>query len=95
MKHVLTNVRLSLPMLQGLKHRAVEERRPAAALIREAVTQYLARPPARSAGISTTAWLRGLTKLVKPGPGPRESLAVDHDHYLYGAPRKSRRPRSR
>ena len=91
MKHVLTNVRLSLATLKGLKHRSVEERRPAAALVREAVEQYLTRKPeANMQPPSAARWLRGLTKLSGGRRGPPTDLAINHDHYLYGAPKKER-----
>lgn len=90
MKHVLTNVRLSLATLKGLKHRAVEERRPAAALVREAVEQYLTRKPETNV-TGRGDCLRRVIGVAGSRRGAPSDLAVNHDHYLYGAPRKGPR----
>ena len=88
--HVLTNVRLSPATLKSLKYRAIEERRPAAALVREAVEAYLLRPPATPKREDAVAWLRSLTRLPGADKGSPADLAFNHDHYVYGAARKKR-----
>jgi len=92
-RHVLTNVRLPLPLLKSLKHRAVEERRPAAALVREAVEQYLLLPPRDSATRTDVRWLRSVIGSAGSSSSAPRDLSTDHDHYLYGAPRRGRHRR--
>ncbi len=94
-RHVLTNVRLPLPLLKALKHRAVEERRPAAALVRAAVETYLIQKPSVPRPEATARWLRGLIGSAGTSGKKPANLSVDHDHYLYGAPKKSLRKPSR
>ena len=87
-RHVLTNVRLSLDTLKSLKHRAVEERRPTAVLVREAVERYLLTDSSPPRPDAKAKWLRGLIGAAgSQGKRPYDA-AVNHDHYLYGAPRK-------
>ena len=90
-RHVLTNVRLSLATLKSLKHRAVEERRPAAALVLEAIQEYLIRKPGQPEPAAARRWLLGLAGLAKSVPDIPTDLADEHDHYLYGSPRRSRK----
>jgi len=91
MKHVLTNVRLSLSTLKSLKHRAVEEQRPAAALVREAVERYLVQKPAATRKTAPSKWLLGLSKIAGEQKGAPTDLAFNHDYYLYGGRKKTRR----
>lgn len=93
-KHVLTNVRLSLGTLKSLKHRAVEERRPAAAIVREAVARYLLEDPKTERPESAARWFQGLKKLAAAAKKGPTDLAMNHDHYLYGTPQRpgGRRP---
>jgi hypothetical protein len=60
-------------------------------LVREALTDYLAR----SGGVEPTAEAVEEILLGKPfdDPEPDPGLSTDVDHYLYGAPRRSRRRR--
>jgi hypothetical protein len=60
-------------------------------LVREALAEYLARSPrVQPAPDAITDVL-----LAEPfdDPTPDRALSVDVDHYLYGAPRRSRRRR--
>ena len=60
-------------------------------LVRDALTEYLARP---GSGLPDDAAVDEIL-LAPPVGGTADdaSVSVDHDHYLYGAPRKSRRSR--
>lgn len=62
-------------------------------LVRDALTEYLARP---GAGLPDDAALDEIL-LAPPADGTADdaSVSVDHDHYLYGAPRKTRPARRR
>ena len=59
-------------------------------LVREALTEYLTRAPAPASPDAIEAVL-----LAEPfdDPDPDRHLSCDVDHYLYGAPRRSRRRR--
>jgi hypothetical protein len=60
-------------------------------LVREALTEYLAR----TGGVEPSAEAVDEILLGKPfdDPQPDPRLSVDVDHYLYGAPRRLRRRR--
>jgi hypothetical protein len=60
-------------------------------LVREALGEYLAR----TGGVEPSAEAVDEILLGKPfdDPQPDPRLSVDVDHYLYGAPRRSRRRR--
>ena len=60
-------------------------------LVREALAEYLAR----SGGVEPDAAAVEEVLVQKPfdDPEPDPHLSADVDHYLYGAPRRSRRRR--
>jgi len=60
-------------------------------LVREALSEYLAR----SGGVEPVADAVEEVLLRTPfeDPEPDPHLSIDVDHYLYGAPRRSRRRR--
>jgi hypothetical protein len=60
-------------------------------LVREALGEYLAR----TGGVEPSAEAVDEILLGKPfdDPQPDPRLSIDVDHYLYGAPRRSRRRR--
>ena len=60
-------------------------------LVREALAEYLAR----SGGVEPAADAVDEVLIQKPfdDPDPDPRLSTDVDHYLYGAPRRSRRRR--
>ena len=60
-------------------------------LVREALSEYLAR----SGGVEPSADAVEEVLLAEPfdDPKPDPRLSIDVDHYLYGAPRRSRRRR--
>lgn len=60
-------------------------------LVREALREYLARP----GGAEPSAEAVDQVLLAEPfeDPDPDPELSTDVDHYLYGAPRRSRRRR--
>jgi hypothetical protein len=60
-------------------------------LVREALREYLAR--SGSTQPSADAVDRVLLSEPFDDPGPDPGLSVNVDHYLYGAPRRSRRRR--
>jgi hypothetical protein len=60
-------------------------------LVHEALAEYLAR----SGGAQPAPGAIRAVLLAKPfnDPTPDSTFSVDVDHYLYGAPRRSKRPR--
>ena len=60
-------------------------------LVREALNEYLAR----TGGVEPSAEAVDEVLLSEPfdDPEPDPKLSIDADHYLYGAPRRSRRRR--
>lgn len=60
-------------------------------LVREALSEYLAR----TGGVEPSAEAVDEILLAEPfdDPEPDTRLSTDIDHYLYGAPRRSRRRR--
>jgi hypothetical protein len=59
-------------------------------LVREALQEYMTRSSMQPSADAIDAVL-----LAEPfhDPDPDPHLSVDHDYYLYGAPRKSQAPR--
>jgi hypothetical protein len=87
--------RTQLLLPPGLHRRAAQAARARGvslgSLVREALAEYLARSgSAQPASDAIEAVL-----LAEPfdDPTPDRALSVDVDHYLYGAPRRSRRRR--
>ena len=87
--------RTQLLLPRDLHRRAVEvaraRRMSLGHLVREALAEYLAR----SGGVGPTDEAVEETLLGQPfdDPEPDPRLSTDVDHYLYGAPRRSRRRR--
>jgi Arc/MetJ-type ribon-helix-helix transcriptional regulator len=84
---VTTTVRLPEDLHEALRRRAFEERRAIADLIRDAVRDMLRSPPRASRGSAEADPLWQVIGTVTGGD-PDES--VEHDHYLYGTPRRKR-----
>jgi len=68
---------------RALKRMAARTGRSEASHVREALRRYLGE-----ASPATGDPLEGLIGLVEDEDGP-DDVAVNHDHYLYGAPRES------
>ena len=89
MTHMTTTVRLPEDLYEALRSRAFEERRPVAEVIREALRQFLdlrLESPSLPDLESDPFW-----KAVGTVHGGPDDESVEHDHYLYGAPKKGRR----
>ena len=88
MSHMTTTVRLPEDLYEALRRRAFDERRPVAEIIREAIGRFLDQPNEPSALPdleSDPFW-----KVVGTVDGGPSDESIEHDHYLYGAPKKSR-----
>lgn len=87
MPYITTNIRLEADVYDRLKLKSAKERKSLSQLVREAVGEKYgsvrrkSRRPAKS-GKDRWAGLIGICR-----SGVRDG-AVNHDHYLYGAPRK-------
>jgi hypothetical protein len=88
-EYVTTNIRLPKDVYREIKHRALEEEKSLAQIIRESVVQYLAGPPVaapRSEDATTDDWENDPLWLI----GTDATIAdvtdgsVNHDLYLYG-----------
>ena len=92
MRYVVTNVRLEASMLRSVKLRAVQRGVPAAAIIREAIQQYLESPE-----MTREEREKALRDFLKgcgvPGkPGAPQTGSTDIDEVLYGIrPRRRKR----
>ena len=78
-----TNVRLPLALLAELRARAVGEGRSLADLFREALSRYL--HPEQEPGRDPLAGFVGSFESGLP------DLGREHDHYLYGTPKRGAR----
>ena len=91
MAEILTTVRFPSDLHEALRLRAFRERRAIADLVREAVRDLLARSPAASTPTSIEDdpfW-----KVAGSIPGGQRDDSVEHDHYLYGTPKRRRTSR--
>lgn len=89
-EHVTTNIRLPKDVYREIKHRALEEEKSLAQIIRESVAQYLAgnrsieqTPPADSIldeWENDPLWLIGTDATI----ADVTDGSVNHDLYLYG-----------
>jgi hypothetical protein len=89
-EYVTTNIRLPKDLYREIKHRALEEEKSLAQIIRESVMQYLAAPEvaeSRSEGAEAVddwendpLWLIG----TDPVMADVTDASVNHDLYLYG-----------
>jgi hypothetical protein len=73
------------PTDRALKRMAARTGRSEGAIVREALQLLVAREPEGGADP-----LEGLIGLVDDTDGP-DDVAEEHDHYLYGAPKKGAR----
>ena len=69
----------------GLRMLAARTGRSEAEHVREALRRYLVEPPASDGGEDPLLELIGMVD----DPSIQSDMAVNHDHYLYGAPRAS------
>jgi hypothetical protein len=92
MPEIVTTIRLPAETHEKLRRRAFAERRPLAALVRDAIGLLLdGSPPAKLPPLEEDPlWLA-----VGTGRGGPRDEAVEHDHYLYGVPKKRRAVRRR
>ena len=89
-KYVTTNIRLPKDVYRKIKHRALEEEKSMAQVIRESVAQYLAGSQAAPRSPEGTIaddweddplWLIGTDATV----ADVTDGSVNHDFYLYGS----------
>ena len=80
-----TQIYLAKEQLADLQAQARQSGRPMAELVREAVAQYLTAKKGRSS-------LRDdpINKLIGAFASDVSDAGVNHDHYLYGGPKKSK-----
>jgi predicted transcriptional regulator len=89
-EYVTTNIRLPKDVYRKIKHRALEEEKSLAQIIRESVMQYLAAPEVTESRSEEAAaaddwendplWLIGTDATV----ADVTDGSVNHDFYLYG-----------
>jgi hypothetical protein len=78
-----TQIYLSMSMFGSLKKEARSEKKSIAHVIREAIESHL-----EERRIRKIDWEHDpLNKIMGKGTGPSD-LSVNHDHYLYGAPKR-------
>lgn len=89
MNQMTTTVRLPEDLYEALRRRAFEERRPVAELIREALRRFvdLPREPSPLPELESDPFWKAVGTI---DGGPSDE-SIEHDHYLYGAPKKGRR----
>jgi predicted DNA-binding protein len=89
-EYVTTNIRLPKDLYREIKHRALEEEKSLAQIIRESVMQYLAAPEvAESRAAEAEAvddWENDSLWLIGTDPVMADvtDASVNHDLYLYG-----------
>lgn len=88
MNQMTTTVRLPEDLYEALRRRAFEERRPVAELIREALRQFvnLPRKPSSLPELESDPFWKAIGTV----DGGTRDESTEHDHYLYGAPKKDR-----
>lgn len=82
MAQVATNIRLPEELLRELRIRAYRERRSLAGVLREAVERYL--------HTEVSGRRDPLADYIGSFATECGDIAAQHDHYLYGTPRKDR-----
>jgi hypothetical protein len=85
-EYVTTNIRLPRALHRALKHRAVEEHKSLAQLVRESVAAYLTRPPEDIHDTGRDVWQADSLRLIGADPVDADvpDGAFRHDDYLYG-----------
>ncbi len=89
-EYVTTNIRLPKEVYREMKHRALEEEKSLAQVIRESIVEYLAEPQAakRRALAEETPidWDNDPLSLIGTDPVMADVTdgSVNHDLYLYG-----------
>ena len=92
MSEVVTTIRLPPEIHEKLRRRAFAERRPIAAVVRDAIRLLLEGPPA---GKLPPLEEDPLWQAIGTGRGGPRDEALEHDHYLYETPKKYRSRRRR
>ncbi len=85
--YVTTNLRMPQPMMRALKLKAINEHKRVSQLIREAVEQYLHFIPQipKDPRVQEDDPILGIIGTCNTGI---TDGSVNHDFYLYGAPRR-------
>ena len=81
-RYTTTNIRLPRDAYRDLTLRAARRGTPLAALLREAVAEYLARPMASATDGRNVE--DPVDALIGSAPFGPSDEARNHDHYLYG-----------
>lgn len=86
-EYVTTNLRMPEPMMRALKMKAINEHKRVSQLIREAVGQYLHLSPQapKHPQVQEDDPILGIIGICNSGI---TDGSVNHDFYLYGAPRR-------
>jgi hypothetical protein len=89
-EYVTTNIRLPKDLYREIKHRALEEEKSLAQIIRESVMQYLAAPEVAESRTEEAEavddWENDPLWLIGTDPVMADvtDASVNHDLYLYG-----------
>ncbi len=89
-EYVTTNIRLPKDIYRKIKHRALEEEKSLAQIIRESVVQYLVGPqtaaPRIDESLTPDDWENDPLWLIGTDPVMADvtDASVNHDFYLYG-----------
>jgi hypothetical protein len=84
-RYTTTNVRLSAEAYRDLMLRAARRGVPLAALVRDAVAEYLGRPSIHGAAAPAAD---PVDALIGSTPFEATDEAMNHDHYLYDWPKE-------
>lgn len=57
-------------------------------VVRKSIKVYVEPKPKRQTKQAITAWINELNRKYPTPPGTPTDLALEHDHYLYGTPKK-------
>jgi hypothetical protein len=89
MPYITTTVRLPDDLYEALRKRAFEEHRAVAEVIREALYRLL-EIPSESAPLPDLEADPFWKAVGTVGDGPSDE-SIEHDHYLYGVPKRAGR----
>jgi len=80
-----TQIYLPFEIFGALKKEARAEKKSIAQVIREAIVNYLEERRVRKIDWKNDP----ITKMIGKGHAEVNDLSINHDHYLYGSPKKS------
>lgn len=86
---VTTNLRLPKDRLQELKLKALNEGASMAELVRQAIDVFLGYK--KNGGKNKGIWQNPFSGIIDLGQDDITDGSVNHDYYLYGMPKKSKK----